>query len=217
MKSTSEILKGMPLPAAFTFEEQTHIYRINSAELPSVTGILRAAGLVDEQWFTDESRDRGSAVHLAIQYLDEDALDEESLDERVKPYVNAYRKFKTDTGFEPLPIIDQVNDAEVIAEARRFQPKYGYAGTIDRIGIFRNGRKVILEIKTGAAHPTHRLQLAAYQAMLDKPGEYIRLVLRLEKDGTYIVNEFSLTEYPQDFQVFASCLQVVRFKKEHQL
>ena len=215
MKPASEILKEMPLPAVFTFDSDSHRYELNGKELPSVTQVLREAGLIDEQWYNDFSRDRGSVVHLATEFLDDDQLDEDSVDERIKPYLDAYRQFKIDSGFEPLPIVDQVTGCEVISEAHRFQPKYGYAGTIDRIGMLKSGRKAVIDIKTGAAHATHRLQLAAYQALLDKPGEYARLVVGLKKDGKYSVTEFKLTDYPVDFGVFAACLQVINFRRTY--
>jgi len=48
---------------------EDHRYFVGEVEYPSVTRILREEGLVDDQWFTEHSAKRGSAVHKAIGYL----------------------------------------------------------------------------------------------------------------------------------------------------
>ena len=220
MKKVGEIIKETPLPippVVYDFTAESHTYTAGGQVFPSVTGILRDTGLIDTQWFDELSRDRGSFVHLATQFYDEGTLDAETLDERIKPYLRGYIQFRADSGFEPLPILDQVSDEEVLAEGRRFQNQYRYAGTIDRIGILKSGRKAVLDIKSGALHATTRLQLAAYQGLLDKPGDYTRIVVRLSNDGKYKVTEFPVSEYVRDFHLFASCLSVVTFKKENKL
>ena len=56
------------------FDEAAHVYTVAGVERPSVTQILKDAGLIDTTWYTDEARQRGRAVHLAAQFLDEDDL-----------------------------------------------------------------------------------------------------------------------------------------------
>lgn len=54
-----------------TFDEATHLYRLNGAELPSVTTVMKPLstevyGGVDE-WVMERAAGRGTAVHNAIE------------------------------------------------------------------------------------------------------------------------------------------------------
>ena len=54
-----------------SFDEATHIYRLNGAELPSVTTVMKPLssevyGGVDE-WVMEQAAGRGTAVHNAIE------------------------------------------------------------------------------------------------------------------------------------------------------
>ena len=56
-----------------TFDEATHLYRLNGAELPSVTTVMKPLstevyGGVDE-WVMERAAGRGTAVHNAIENL----------------------------------------------------------------------------------------------------------------------------------------------------
>jgi hypothetical protein len=125
------------------------------SDLPHVTDVLRDAGLVDTKWFTQEGRDRGTAVHLATQYLDEGRLDEDSLDPTVRPKVQAYRLFKQQC--KP-----QIIEVELHVRSETF----GYCGTLDRY-LYMDKEWGILDIKLGGESPWHGVQLAAYKAALD--------------------------------------------------
>ena len=76
------------------FDEGAHVYKVNDRVVPSVTQIIYAAGLVDDTWFTDEARNRGRIVHTASHYLDENDLVLDSLDEKYRPYLSAWERFK---------------------------------------------------------------------------------------------------------------------------
>lgn len=84
------------LDAPVGFEPEGHRYD-NGYE--SVTGILKAEGIIDDRFFTEESRDRGSYVHLAVKYDHTGELDEESLDPVIVPYLQAWRTFKAQSSF----------------------------------------------------------------------------------------------------------------------
>ncbi len=107
------------------FEPKSHVYYYDGKPLPSVTTILKAEGFIDTSFYDDYSRERGSLVHLATQLYDTEVLDEESIDPVIVPYLDAWKKFRKETGF----IIEQI-------ETPVFNPAYGYAGTPDRIGQF---------------------------------------------------------------------------------
>lgn len=111
------------------FDGGRHIYRDELGfVLPSVTGILKSEGFIDTTFYTEHGRDRGSMVHLACHYDDIDDLDETTLDIQIEPYLKAYRRFKSETGF----IVEK-------SECAMRSTIYGFAGTPDKVGTFPNG------------------------------------------------------------------------------
>lgn len=169
--------------------------------LPRVTGILKDAGLIDTSWFTEAGSNRGTAVHLACQYLDEGDLDVSSLDPQLEGYVLAYDQWRQDSGFK---------GAEWI-ECPQQDPRGLYRGTPDRILTTRP--RCVWDIKTGAYQRWVSLQLAAYVNCLEDPYSYDRRALYLSPNGTYAVKEFPKTEYAADLAVFLSALNVANWKR----
>lgn len=160
------------------FDEELHRYSVGDVTLPSVTQILKETGLIDVSWFTEEARLRGSYVHQATQYLDEDDLAEETVDPRYAGYVEAYRRFL----IEVRPIWESI-------EGRVCDVTLGYAGTYDRLGLIA-GRRWLVDIKTGDAR-TAGIQTAGYRRCLVSPHSIKRAALRLHGDGTYHFDELS--------------------------
>lgn len=116
------------LDAPVDFDPDGHIYTHNGLSLPSVTGILKAEGFIETAFYDEWSRDRGTAVHVATAYDDAGELDEDSLDPVIDPYVEAWRRFKRESGF--------------IVEASELSMRssvYHFAGTIDTVGHFPSG------------------------------------------------------------------------------
>lgn len=180
----------------FSFDEATHTYYYDGFEVPSVTQIMKNAGIIDDRFYNEEARIRGSAVHLATQYLDEGDLDWDSLDDLIVPYVKAYQKFKLDSGFVP----------EFIEKRIYHKAKPGmavcidYAGTLDRAGIFADflpqkrcdlirDKYAVIDLKTGSIPEWAGIQLAAYALGL-LPKMPRRFALLLKKDGKYKLQEF---------------------------
>ena len=64
------------LTPGLTFVPTKHRYLLDGRVVPGVTSILKAAGYVDDTYFTEYARDRGSAAHAATHYYDEGDLDE---------------------------------------------------------------------------------------------------------------------------------------------
>lgn len=180
---------------------ERHEYRTPSGVLvPNVTSILKGAGLVDDTWFTEFARERGSAVHLATALYDRDELDMDTVHPLIMGYLTAWIKFRNDSKFEPQVIEEIVYNAEM-----------GYAGTTDRAG--RMGDKwVILDIKTGAMSPVTALQLAAYQRC--KPNYRTRLGVEIRENGTYRATEFNDRN---DWNVFAGALALVNWKHNNKV
>jgi hypothetical protein len=107
------------------FEKEGHVYTAEGKVYPSITQILSAEGFINTAFYDEWSRDKGSMVHLACHYDITGELDEDSLDDEIKPYLSGFRKFMSESGFK-------VERSEVPA----INKIYGYAGTPDLIGCF---------------------------------------------------------------------------------
>ena len=187
---------------ALEFDRLSHKYALNGRELISVTQAIREAGLMDDAWWTEESRLRGEYVHRAILLHHEGDLAEDALDPVLQPYYTAYQKFLSETGF--------VADA---VEERICDPVLGYAGTLDLRGHFPTTRSGVdlLDVKTGAVPPTVGIQLAAYARAL--PASIVhRWALNLQGDSTYRLVRCTDAN---DLKLFFSCLAIAQFKRRH--
>lgn len=168
------------------FNPIEHIYTIDGVTVPSVTGLISEFGLSNSEWYGLQAKYRGSHVHTATQYYDEGDLDILSLDDTIKPFVEAYIKFKSEIkGLEYTLIETSLYDVD-----------YKFAGTFDRYGAL-NGEPILLDIKTGSAPKWANVQLAGYRHLILKnklpcPTKYYILVLKV--DGTYKLNQISTYE-----------------------
>jgi len=159
--------------AVLTFDEATHTYARDGKILPSVTQILKATGMIDATYYTDETRQRGEIVALGTELDDRGGtLDEDSptIQEHMG-YIRAWRAFRAQFGGEIVAIEKPVH--------HRFLE---YAGTPDR-EMHNRGTNVVGEIKTGSAAKWHRLQTAAYaDTYIIRPQ---RIAVYLSRSGTY--------------------------------
>ncbi len=175
------------------FDETAHKYFLNGLELPSVTRILSDAGLVDARWFDDWSRDRGRAVHKAIELYNNDDLIEEGLDPVIVPYLEAWKEFQRQT-----KCVITHSELQVHSEL------YGYAGTLDISGTI-NGKSVIIDIKSGAVGITTGLQLAGYALTFPNYYGIERYGLRLQPNGKQSIKPFTdRNDFPV-WQSFVAC------------
>lgn len=192
------------------FDPETHSYSVAGRRVLSVTQILELAGVIDYSRLPRDVREfslaRGSAVHLATQFDDEGILDEESVDPEIVGYLNAWRNFRSETGWESFRI-----------EERQYHPAYGYAGTIDRVGAFQGGGLNVLDIKTGKAPGWVALQLAAYSCLaelLDTRPTFGRVSVELHGDGSYKVETYSVSDRRRHLSDFLACLRVIQLRGE---
>jgi hypothetical protein len=194
----------MSAPAKeFLFDKDAHVYTLGTQRLPSVTEILKGAGVIDDQWWTDAGRWRGSAVHAACWYDDQNDLDADSLDERLRGYVDAYRKFRAETGFTPTSI-----------ERPLYNDLLGYAGTPDRIGTLGDGRHCLPDLKSGAQSKVTRYQTAGYAGCLKSPRKYVRMEVRLRNNGKYSLQIYEPKDFDRDFADFQALIRVFHIRKE---
>ena len=176
-----------------TSGSEKHEYRLGGEIMPSVTQII--SPLQDFSHVRHDVLERakrfGTAVHMATVLSDQEDLDEDNLDPSLVPCLNAWRKFKSETGFVSEHI-----------ELPLYSPIHRFAGTIDRIGSMSHyadqklrGRRMILDIKTGSTiYPTVGLQTAAYRILWNERYPTARVVsrcsVRLFTNGTYRLDFF---------------------------
>ncbi|RJO61083.1 MAG: hypothetical protein C4542_07295 [Dehalococcoidia bacterium] len=193
----------MPQPE-FMFDEASHTYWLGDDKLPGVTSILKAAGLLEFPHSNGSAMLKGTYIHRATELYDRDDLDADSLDAEIKPYLEGWMKFRKDSGFVP----------ELI-EAPMFHPHLFYAGTIDRYGVL-NGKKVLLDIKSGSPHPAYKVQVAGgYEGLLIGNGHHIDKFysLYLKNTGGYSLQE--ITDAALCRKTFLCALTLYRWKESH--
>lgn len=191
---------------ALHFDPDSHTYTLDGKVLPSVTQILRPleadalaripAGVLE--W----KRALGSAVHLACELDDKNELDADSLDDRIRPYLEGWRAFRHEHGLQIL-----CNEQPMATRFGRF------AGTVDRYGLLHDGGRIgaaVIDIKTRVDLPDAiGPQLVGYARLLRDNGlckdEPLRMAVQLKPDGTYATRIY---EDKEDVAVFQACLSL---------
>lgn len=109
------------ITTGLTFDAEKHKYYRDGFEVPSVSSILRDTKRQPSyDGFNPFYAQKGSYVHRAIELEVAGKLDEATVDERVKPHLVAWRKFRYDF----KPVIHAT-------EAWVYHPYRNYAGTFD--------------------------------------------------------------------------------------
>ena len=195
------------------FNEARHEYRLDGELLPHVTGVTDSlcsyAGVPEE--VLRKKAEIGTAVHYATELDDEGDLDDASLPEELRGYVEAWRRFKRETGWETK-----------MSELRVHSVTYGYAGCLDCIGFFERlkGIKpldpILLDKKTTYdIIPSVGPQTAAYEkAYNEMNGTKVRrrFAVQLKPDGTYNLHD---CKDASDWSVFLSALTLQNWKRRH--
>lgn len=142
--------------ADLVFDEKQHRYSLGDRELVGVTRMLGDMGLTSDWKFPEESRQRGHAVHLACQYVDEGVYDAAGTDPEIRGYVAGYYRVLASRGF-----------TAVAHNVRVCHPGLGVAGTLDVVGLV-DGFPEIWDLKSGTLPKAVAIQLAGYAVCLEK-------------------------------------------------
>jgi hypothetical protein len=171
------------------FDPVSHTYKVDGVYLPNVTSILKEAGIVDDRFYNTWARDRGSAVHKAIQFHAEGDLDEASLDPVVTPYFHAYLRWRD----EMVHWVPEFSELKVVNRT------LGYAGTVDMGLITPPATRALVDFKTGALTRPVGLQLSAYALAAWEQERWManRLIgVQLNEDGSYKMHEYKFEPEP---------------------
>lgn len=160
--------------------DDNHVYTVaDGRHPPSVTGIMSALGFVDLSMIPPDkleiARVRGVATHDAIQFLEENDLDWDTVSNEIRPYLDAFLLFREQTGYRSR-----------VREQKLFCPALFYCGRLDAIGgMTKLGiEEALLDYKTGIKLKATRIQTAAYGVAIEKP-LIPRYSLHLKKTGKY--------------------------------
>ena len=198
--------------------DDEHCYRVkldgNLREVPSVTTIMKDVGYYP--WIFSNKKDediikfpeegkltpaaRGTLIHKITEDIDR-GIEVDSIAPELLPFIEAYRKFKSDNTIH-------IQEIEEIV----FNEEYWFAGALDRV-MRINGIPAIVDIKTGAKMKTTGVQLAAYQYAWEKMGghkDMARFALHLNDSGKYKLVPYRSAE---DLPDFIAAIRVYNFKR----
>lgn len=166
------------------FDEKSHIYRLDGAEIPSVSKImepLKASGYagISEKTLA-RAADKGSSVHNSIENWLKFGIDD--IPEEHRPYFNGFLEWWNE--YQP----------EVIAsEVKTYHKLMRYGGTIDLLA-YIGGKLTLVDFKTTyrVMEKSCGVQLEAYAQALASHGITVEAknILHLQKDGKWGYPEF---------------------------
>ena len=182
------------------FREADHTYWRNGLRYPSVTEILKEEGFMpNAEWINEWYLDRGTYVHRAIQLYNKGELLEKDLDERLAPYLDAWRQFKANSQIE---IIE--------SEKMVYSKVWHYAGRLD-IFCKINGGDSISDLKSGVVDAATALQLAGYAKSFENYYGIKRFGLSLKGGRPSIV---PFTNF-DDFKIWDCLVSLYHYKMNH--
>lgn len=179
-----------------------HIYKYGDRTIPGVTATLEA-NFGNRPYWSEWHAERGKAVHLAIHYLVNNSLNWDSVDERIRPRIEAFQKMLNETGFR---VID--------SEIKLFSRKYQFAGTIDLELADREDNWILADIKS-SIEPTVELQLAAYSLLWEenyKTKVKKAAAIELKDNGDYNMKWFNDLKRAQ--RIFLANLTIANWRRE---
>lgn len=183
-----------------TYTDANHEYRLHGVVIPSVTQAIELVGASDYSGANPrvlaEAARRGTFVHFACQLDDEHDLDDTSVPPEWMGYVEAWRKFRAESG-----VVIEATEELVCNVAHR------YAGRLDRRGLI-GARRWIIDLKTGGPMAWHALQLAGYDAALDPDEKRGRMSVCLAADGSYRCH---IHRDPHDRATFLAAVRVAHW------
>ncbi len=200
---------------ALLFDANAHEYFLDGQLMPSVTQILRDQGLIDLRgipaFILEAARQRGSAVHQLVHYLNEDDLDWSSVSDAYRGYVDAWIRYRDETNLRVL-----------LCEHRLASRRHKVTGTLDLLCEI-DGVGWIIDYKTGdPALVSADLQTAGYLGLamewavddsrladvLNRHQRWRRGAVRLRRTGTFQAHEYTDPRDYSRFQVLTAAWHI---------
>jgi len=187
-----------------TFQKDGHLYfNEHKVEVPSVSFILENFGISDfsmvDGRVLEAACDFGSNVHDTT-YL-HDIGDLESCDPLVGEYLTHWIRFLHDYSSRNFQLMEEPLYSKI----------WGFAGTPDRVS---DGR--LIDIKTGVATVSHKIQSAFYKILIEENTE-----IKIKKRMTVYLrtNHYLVAEHKDktDLSIAKSLISIYNFKKRENL
>jgi hypothetical protein len=169
----------------FKFLSTPHEYYHRDTRFWSPSGVFLDVRYVNDKYYTEESRYRGSYVHHTTHLIDEkDTGIWKKIHHEYLGFVEAYCEWKEVWRFKPRLI-----------ETPIYHPQYHYGVTPDREGLILDGDEAIIELKTGTMPWWTKIQTAAQDMALhawdkDKRKTRRRIGVELKANGKFRAKEF---------------------------
>ena len=148
---------------------------------------------------------RGTAVHKAIELLNDNDLDWDSLHPEIAPRVGAYQQFVLDSGWRHL-------HAEQMLYSHR-----GFAGQMDEIGML-NKKRTLLDFKSSYEkdQAAWNVQTQAYLELWNENHPEVEInacfALWLNRNGEY---ELIDTNDREGWAMFEHALAIAKWREKH--
>ncbi len=188
------------------FDENTHVYKIDGRQVPSVTQVIKNLFPFYEKKMADWYMQRGSAVHLAIHLMTDNRLEWGSVDPRILGYLHAFQKFCVETNYLPS-----------LSEIRMYDGIIQFAGTADILLVDNEGRLILADIKSTIT-PVVNIQLGGYSCLWHKNFKrklFQLCAIELDNSGGYKIKWVENIKTAE--RLFLSCLQIYNFKQLNNL
>ena len=215
-------------PEPLTFDELAHRYHLHGHPVFSVTQLLKICGMTDWSKIPpttlEAARERGSIVHRAIHFWNENDLDVAQFAATFPHFVGYLHSW--------IALVHTGRLRTVLCEHRVGNESPRFAGTFDWLGLV-DGHAALLDFSTGNPDDAAKhLQTAGYvlasRAWGTMPGETVlrdfhaahpyveRYSVRLNRDGA--LPELTPYRDPRDFSAFlmiAACVNAVSAWRRH--
>jgi hypothetical protein len=161
----------------FHYKDDTHIYTLDDAPIPSLTGMLAADGLADDLKFVkpevlEAKRDWGTRLHLALQKVEYGFGIDPDFKQHCVDWLDLCRRMKWMRDGVPI-----WKNCELPALAR-------YEGFVFGFTPDRAHPDAIVEIKgTYSPSVSHGIQVALQVIGMEYPRDTPRLVVYFDREG----------------------------------
>jgi hypothetical protein len=176
-----------------------------------VTDIIKiGGGIIDDRFFDEHSRERGTAVHLALQLNDRGELDESTVDPLVAGRLAGWRKYIRECRPSWVAIEHELIGTGELA---------GIVGHVDRLSTHDGIAGVVVEdAKPPGSYPWHKVQIAGYWLLAGQTWKMAACARCVHLDeGDYHVAEVKGLDLMRAAGEFRSCWTLYQFKERHGL
>lgn len=198
-------------------------YEYNGQRLPRVTTVLgilskpglekwkHRVGLVEAERVSREAAGLGTEIHAACEYIARCHMAGDlplmGPPPHLRSFVEAYHGWLAEN-------VEAVESVEQFV----YHPRDLYAGTADLTVRLRDGRRMLVDIKSSnSIDGSYRLQTSAYADALDALGEPVdgRMIVNLPSRRPGVLNVIEYDDDARDLKAWKAALRLWRWNQRH--